>query len=374
MEILWREITSQRNSFAAIYAACECHGYQLTPSPAPGGDVTLYSLNSIQALGSGILDEIEDAPCITIVGGPHASACYQDIAEIADFVVVGEGEFTIPRLLHAISSGATVPPGVATSQGYVAVDHSVILDAYPSFSQYKGYIELSRGCPYACRYCQTPCMFGNRMRHRSLDSVRALASRYRQIRMVTPNALAYGSDGVHMRLDKVERLLSLLKRDLSREVYFGTFPSEVRPDWITPASVALISSYCDNTRLHIGAQSGSDDLLSRLRRGHSQADALSALDHTRDGGLIPVVDVILGFPDETEEEQKATLDLVREVCRNGFVHAHRFIPLPGTPLAGSTATPVIPEAKAVLGKLALSGRVTGSWNEPELRFFRHVSY
>ncbi|WP_319580383.1 TIGR04013 family B12-binding domain/radical SAM domain-containing protein [uncultured Methanospirillum sp.] len=372
MDLRWREITSQRNSFAALYAACEIHGYHLISSPIAGGDITLYSLNSIQA--PGYLDEIANAPCVTIVGGPHATACYEDLVDVADYVVVGEGEFTVPRLLDRIEHNLSPPPGVATRNGYIPVDHSVIPDAYPSFSEYKGYIEISRGCPYACQYCQTPCIFGHRMRHRSLDAIRDLAKHFKQIRLVTPNALAYGSDGRHPRLEKVERLMSCLTADRERELYFGTFPSEIRPEWITGESVELIRTFCDNRKLHIGVQSGSDAVLSRLHRGHSCADALSALDHIRAGGLVPVVDVILGFPDETEEEQEETVRLVREVCKSGFVHAHRFIPLPGTPLAGTQSTPVIPEAEAVLGSLALAGKVTGSWNDPELRFFRRVPY
>jgi len=372
MEVRWREITSQRNSFAALYAACQYHGYELVTDPVPGGDVTLYSLNSIQA--PVLLDEIANAPCITIVGGPHATACYKDLVQIADYVVVGEGEFTVPRLLERISQGLPPPPGVATMDGFLPVDHSVVPDAYPSFTDYKGYIEISRGCPHACKYCQTPCIFGHQMRHRSLDSIRDLAEHFKQIRLVTPNALAYGSDGRHPRLDKVEHLMTVLKSNNNRELYFGTFPSEVRPEWVTPDAVELIRSYCDNKKLHIGVQSGSDALLARLHRGHSRNDALSAIDHIRDGGLVPIVDVILGFPDETEEEQEETVNLVREVCKNGFVHAHRFISLPGTPLAGMRSTPVISEAEAVLGSLAQAGRVTGSWNEPEIRFFRPVPY
>lgn len=374
MEIVWRDIKSQRNSFAALYAACELHGYHLHLSPVPGGDITLYSLNSIQAAAPGMIDEIKNAPSLTIVGGPHATARYQDMAEIADYVVVGEGEYTVPRLLTAISENRAPPPGVATRGRYVPSDHTVIPDFYPSFSHYKGYIEISRGCPHSCQYCQTPCMFGHRMRHRGIDSVCDLAMHFRQVRFVTPNALAYGSNGRDIRPDKVEKLLVALKKKLSREVYFGTFPSEVRPEWITPESVDLIRTYCDNKKLHIGAQSGSDTVLRRMSRGHTCADALSAIDATRDGGLIPIVDVIFGFPGEQEEEQEETISLVREVCRNGYIHAHRFIPLPGTPLAGAEPTPVIAKAKAVLGSLALAGRVTGSWNEPEIRFFRRVSY
>jgi B12-binding domain/radical SAM domain protein len=371
MEIFWREISSQRNSYAAIYAACERHGYHLESSPVPAGDVTLYSLNSIQA--PQFTREIADAPCITIAGGPHATACFQDLVYIADYVVVGEGEFTVPRLLDAIRTGNPVPPGVATRDGFTPIDHTIIPDAYPSFSRFKGYIEISRGCPHSCRYCQTPCMFGHHMRHRSIDSVRTLSTHFRQIRFVSPNALAYGSDGKNLRLDKVELLLKMLKRDLSREIYFGTFPSEVRPESVTVESAELIREYCDNKKLHIGVQSGSDTCLARLRRGHTSHDALCALDNIHNAGLIPLVDVIFGFPDETAEEQEETVRLVREVCRNGYVHAHRFIPLPGTPLAGTVSVPVIPEAKAALGSLALSGRVTGSWNEPEIRFFRRVS-
>jgi B12-binding domain/radical SAM domain protein len=320
------------------------------------------------------MDEIRSAPSLTIAGGPHATACYQEMTGIADYVVVGEGEYTLPRLLRAIEEKNPPPPGVATGYRYTPVDHTVIPDSYPSFSHYKGYIEISRGCPHACGYCQTPCMFGHRMRHRSIDSIADHAKHFRQLRFVTPNALAYGSDGRNTRLDKVEKLLTTLRKLPSREIYFGTFPSEVRPEWITPESVDLIRTYCNNKKLHLGVQSGSDAVLKRLSRGHTCADALSAIDMTRDGGLIPVVDVILGFPGEEEEEQEETIELVREVCRNGYVHAHRFVPLPGTPLASSLPTPVLQKAKTVLGSLALAGRVTGSWNEPELRFFRHVSY
>lgn len=373
MDIYWRNLSSQRNSFAALYAACEIHGYHLTPSPGPDGDVTLYSLNSIQAAAPGLIDEIRNASQITVVGGPHATACYREMAEIADYVVVGEGEYTLPRLLQAIEEGSPPPPGVATRDHYEPVDHAVIPDCYPSFSQYKGYIEISRGCPHACQYCQTPCMFGHRMRHRSIDSICDHARYFNQVRFLTPNALAYGSNGWDIRLDKVELLLRTLKQKLSREIYFGTFPSEVRPECITSDSVDLIRSWCDNKKLHIGVQSGSDAMLKRLSRGHTCADALDAIDATRDGGLIPIVDVILGFPDETDEEQEETIELVQEVCKSGYVHAHRFIPLPGTPLASTIPTQVVPHAKAVLGSLALAGLVTGSWNEPELRFFRHIS-
>ena len=224
MRVNWREIPAARNSFAVLAAACEATGWHLRPVTQPEADITCYSLNSISERR--YRDEIADADCITIVGGPHATACWQDVAAYADYVVVGEGEYTLPRLLTGIEVGKVGHiPGVATRDGYEPAKSSVRLDAYPPFSEVQGYVEISRGCPFACGYCQTPQMFGHGMRHRSIDEIIRYSNRYGQARFVTPNAFAYGSDGIHPRFDKIEHLL----RKLSHKIFFGTFPSEVRP-------------------------------------------------------------------------------------------------------------------------------------------------
>lgn len=371
MQVNWRVTQSSANSYAALAAACELSGYSLEQVRAPVSDVTCYSLNSLSA--GKYLAEITGAGCITIVGGPHASACYREVAGIADYVVVGEGEFTLPRLLDYICGGGSgdVPPGVATDAGYDPAASTVRLDAYPPFSHVSGYIEISRGCPFSCAYCQTPRLAGPRMRHRSVDEIARYARRHRQARFVSPNAFAYGSpDGRHPRFDRVERLL----RGLDREsVYFGTFPSEVRPEFVTAESLDLVTRWCANTRLHFGAQSGSDRVLSRLGRGHTVADVIAAVELCRDYALFPVVDFIVGLPGETDEEQRETLDLIRWIAGMGRVHIHQFIPLPGTPLADTHAGPLLPETAATFGKLSLSGRLTGSWSSWHRQGYRDIS-
>ncbi len=368
MKVYWRQISQASNSFAALAAACEVHGYDIETADGPHPDVTLYSLNSINERL--YRDEIAGADCVTIVGGPHASACYQEVAGYADYVVVGEGEYTLPALLAAIEEGRAPPPGVATAAGYTPARHTVLLDGYPPFSQIKGFIEITRGCPFSCGYCQTPRLFGRCMRHRSIDEIARYAARFRDIRFVTPNAFAYGSDGIHLRLDKVERLL----RHLDGRVYFGTFPGEVRPECVSQQSVELVLETCANTRLHFGAQSGSDRVLRHLRRGHTVEDVVRAVDLCRENGLVPVVDFILGLPFESDDDQRATLDLVKVVAREGKAHIHYFMPLPGTPLQDARPRPLLPETEKVLGKLALGGRITGSWMDHEIRFFRRTPH
>jgi B12-binding domain/radical SAM domain protein len=365
MQVNWRQIHAARNSYAVLYAACEREGFALKPVDSPSGDVTCYSLNSFSA--ARFQDEIAGAGCITVAGGPHPTACPEEIADYADYVVVGEGEYTLPRLLENLQSGGDGRiPGVMNGNWYKPVRSSVLLDAYPAFSVHKGYIECSRGCPYSCGYCQTPQIFGHGMRHRSIDEIVRYAALHREARFVTPNAFAYGSDGVHPRFDKIGSLL----RQCRHPVYVGTFPSEVRPEFICDESLALVNRYCANTRLHFGAQSGSDAILDRLRRGHTVADVIRAVDLCREYALTPVVDFIVGFPFETDDDQRATLDLIRSVARFGKVHVHRFIPLPGTPLSGTIPRPLLKETEKFCGKLALAGRLTGSWNDPEIRFTR----
>ncbi len=365
MRVNWREINAARNSHAALFAACSLCGFTLIPVKAPETEVTCYSLNSLNE--PHFRDEIREAPCTTIVGGPHATACPREVARYADHVVVGEGEYTLPRLLARIEEGTGGPvPGVVTREGGLPADHSVRLDAFPPFSVMKGYIEISRGCPFGCAFCETPRIFGHAMRHRSIGAIATYARRYRDVRLVSPNALAYGSDGRSPRPDKVERLLASLEGN----IYFGSFPNEVRPEFVTDEALELIARYCSNTRVAFGIQSGSDRVLRRIGRGHTVADGIRAVELTLDHGLTPVVDFILGFPFETEEDEEATLGLIRQVARAGRVRVHAFLPLPGTPLAGAVPRPPGPRADRLLGRLALAGKLTGSWRPPAGRFSR----
>lgn len=363
MRVNFRRARGTANTEAALGAALERDGRTLHGSVRPAGDVTCYSLNVSNSRA--LLQEMAGAGCVTIAGGPHATACWDEVARAADFVVVGEGERTLARLLDAIESGSMTPvPGTATAaRGLVPSDHTVRLDAYPPFSRRKGYIECSRGCPHACAYCQTPRLFPGGMRHRSIDACVEAARALPDVRFVTPNAFAYGSDGRKPRLGKVRRLLEALARE-DATIWFGTFPSEVRPEFVKDEALELVRTFCANTRVHFGMQSGSDRVLAVLGRGHTVAAGLDAVDRAQDHGFVPVVDVILGFPFETDDEQEATLALAEYLADRGCrVHAHRFLSLPGTPLASHPPRALVPTARRRLGRLALDGKLTGSLSD-----------
>jgi B12-binding domain/radical SAM domain protein len=363
MKINFRWNPKNRYSIAALGAVLD--DYELVSQPEDG--VMLYSFASPQA--AEVYREVKEArsDSIFIAGGPHPSGCPEETAKHFNYVVVGEGEETLPELLDVIMSkgDAASVRGIAFMRDgryyYTGKRKEADLDRYPPFRPpLYGPIEISRGCPWSCAYCQTPALFGHHMRHRSVEAICKYDKFYDDKRLISPNAFAYGSDGITPDPAAVERLL----KSLSGNIYFGTFPSEVRPEFVSPAMVGLVTTYCANKEVHLGGQSGSDRMLKAIHRGHTAAQVVDAAITIKDAGLTPVVDFIFGMPGEREGDQAATVDCIQAIIKEGGkIRAHYFTPLPGTELAGTQPEKVAPAIDKLLGKLALGGRLTGSWSD-----------
>ncbi|MEV4072361.1 radical SAM protein [Nonomuraea fuscirosea] len=156
-----------------------------------------------------------------IAGGVHATAEPQQVIDAGwDLAGIGEGESTIIALVRALREDRplTSVPGLAVRDAdgvalRTAPAPQLPLDAFPSFTGRNGPIEITRGCRYTCRFCQTPFMFGGQFRHRSVASVREhvreMAGRgMRDVRFITPTSLSYGSPGPDPDLGAVEELLA----------------------------------------------------------------------------------------------------------------------------------------------------------------------
>jgi radical SAM superfamily enzyme YgiQ (UPF0313 family) len=194
---------------------------------------------------------------------------------------------------------------------------------------------------------------------------------------VTPNAFAYQSEdnGRTANLDAIERLLREMAALMGKErVYFGSFPSEVGPETVTPEAVALVRRYCGNDNLIVGAQTGSDRLLRALQRSHTVADAYRAAEAIVAAGLRPVVDLIFGLPGEEVKDVAATLRLMEDLVDMGaLLHTHTFMPLPGTPLEDAPPGRVDPALHPLLDRLASQGHQIGQWRKQEQIARRTVS-
>ncbi|HHV23912.1 MAG TPA: TIGR04013 family B12-binding domain/radical SAM domain-containing protein [Methanosarcina sp.] len=370
MDVNFRYSKKNSYSFAVLSPLLPEAGF--VDKPVNG--IMIYSFTTRQA--AKVFMEVKNAgtDSIFIAGGPHPSGTPEETFEYFDYVVIGEGEETLPELVKVIQERGDPGKvrGIAfrdPKSGKVVITPKrpyVDLDSYPCFDPEKlrAPIEISRGCPWGCKYCQTPRLFGREVRHRSIDSIVKNAGYYNDLRFIASNALGYGSDGIHPRFDKVEKLLFALHKLPGKKIFFGTFPSEVRPEFVTDESAELVRKYCANNSLSLGAQSGSDQILKEIRRGHTVEDSISAVECCLEHEITPAVDFIFGFPTETEEDQEKSLDLVRWICKKGgTVRAHYLAPLPGTPYASAVPVEVSDRVRRELGKLALGGKLTGYWEK-----------
>jgi B12-binding domain/radical SAM domain protein len=358
---------------------------------ADAGDRVVAAWSFYSASFGGAAEELawvrarlEGREVLCIAGGVHATAePLQTLQAGFDLVGVGEGEPVLLALLARLQDGGDVtavrgvahlgPDGRLVQQGR---SEGVRLEDHPPFAARHGRygaIEITRGCIYACRFCQTPFMSKARFRHRPVEDVarwaRVLrASGRRDVRFITPTSMSYGTQDETVNLPAVEELLAKVSEAMAPDgrVFYGTFPSEVRPEHVTPEALAVLKRWVHNDNLIIGGQSGSERVLAHSRRGHGVEAVERAVRVAVEGGFVPNVDFILGLPGEEAEDVDLTLALMQRLADAGArVHGHTFMPLPGTPFREAAPGRIPAEVQRRLDVLASQGRLYGHWKHQE---------
>jgi B12-binding domain/radical SAM domain protein len=296
-----------------------------------------------------------------VAGGAHPTACPEEIlASGADVVARGEAEASFPELLRRTAAGLSFEnvPGISFVQDgrTVSIPQTcqVELDDSFSFSPKRGMfgpIEITRGCAFACHFCQTSHIFGIRLRHRGIEKIVRQAAALRSgnrkvVRLLSPNAFSYGSpDGRQLNLTALRQLLSALREavyDRGR-IIFGHFPSEVRPEHVTAETLGLMKEFADNDEIVIGAQSGSQRVLNACNRSHTVESVLTAVATARKYGYKTIVDFIFGLPGENASDIDQTLEVIEELLRIGArIHPHAFVPLPQTRFSSAPPANISP--------------------------------
>lgn len=349
-------------------------------TPVVGWSFYTASAAEVAAELAAVRAALKDGRVLHVAGGPHASGAPEATLRAGfDLAAVGEGEETLPRLLAAVDAGEEprALPGLAWLEGGALRTSGradpVDLDAFPAGAPALGRtgpVEITRGCVWGCRFCQTPFLFRARFRHRGLAAIREAlrarrAARAVDVRFVTPSALSWGSPDGGCDLAAIEALLATAREVAGppargARVLFGTFPSELRPEHVSPRALALLRRYCDNRQVILGGQSGSDRLLGLMGRGHDAEAVERAVAVAVEAGFRPSVDFVFGLPGETEEDRAATRRQLERLARAGArVHVHAFDPLPGTPWRGEPPGAIDPATAALLARLHTGGRAYG---------------
>jgi B12-binding domain/radical SAM domain protein len=368
--ILFRRSRLNHNSFASIVGALVHTGLpegfriilQNHIRTLPRNTRIIAYSFSTPELG-GVISEVKSlreraAGALLAAGGPHPSADPEGTLQAGfDFVFVGEGENTFPEFVLAAAEG---DPGPPIRRAGAPIDLNDTLHVTPEYGLFP-FVEISRGCNHSCAFCQVSHLFPGPMRHRSPGTIArgvelAIRAGFKRFRYLTPDAFAYSD---------LPALLDAVEKAGASQQMLGSFPSEVRPDRVDAGLLGLVKERCLNRTLVLGAQSGSDRVLKLMRRGHTVEQARRAVAKTAEAGLTPHVDILLGFPGEQPDERRATLDLAAGLLENtnARLHAHVYLPLPGTSAWPAPPEPLEPFVISTLREMQHSGRLDGYWEK-----------
>ncbi len=173
-----------------------------------------------------------------------------------------------------------------------------------------------RGCSNFCSYCVVPYLRGpeaSRKLKDILDEAASLAEKnIKEICLLGQNVLAYGKDlkdgsDFASLLEAVDRV-----EGIERIRFLSSHPRDLTPGIID--RISRLPKVCES--LHLPVQAGSDRILKLMGRGYTRGGYLKLIEDIRRAvpGISLTTDIIAGFPSETEDEFKDTLNLLEKIC------------------------------------------------------------
>lgn len=324
----------------------DSHDLELTSNPEEADVLLLNTCSIREKAQEKVFSQLgrwknwkNDKPDLVIgVGGCVASQEGAEIQRRAPYVDMVFGPQTIHRLPEMLSG--------------VSETHKKVVDiSFPEIEKFDcmpepkadgptAFVSIMEGCSKYCSFCVVPYTRGEEV-SRPFDDVLAevagLAKQgVREVNLLGQNVNAYrgamsASDGEEIMADLALLIHYVAAIDGIERIRFTTsHPMEFNDDLVEVyAQVPELVSF-----LHLPVQSGSDKILSAMKRGHTAEqykDIIRRLKIARPDISISS-DFIIGFPDETDEDFADTMKLIEDV---GFDHSFSFIysARPGTPAA-----------------------------------------
>lgn len=321
----------------------ESHQLELTDNEKEA-DVILLNTCSIREKAQdkvfhqlGRWKKLKDAnPDLMIgVGGCVASQEGEALRKRAPFVDMIFGPQTlhrVPKMLDARNNNQIAAVDV-TFPEIEKFDHL----PQPKSDGATAFVSVMEGCSKYCTFCVVPYTRGeevSRPFESVIDEVIHLADQgVREINLLGQNVNAYrGENDEGDEIDLAELIACVAAVDGIDRVRFTTSHPVEFTD-------SLVDAFADIpelvSHLHLPVQSGSDRILSAMKRGHTAEEYIEKMERIRANrpDISFSSDFIIGFPGETEEDFEATMDLIHRI---GFDHSFSFVysARPGTPASG----------------------------------------
>jgi tRNA-2-methylthio-N6-dimethylallyladenosine synthase len=264
-----------------------------------------------------------DPEKVIAVGGCYAEAQRERLFSLYPDVDVAFGPGSIPHLGEWLGAG-----GAGVARGQFGLDERSFAGHLPMHRErrFQAWVQVSMGCNSKCAYCIVPAVRGREQSRRPGDVVAEVtglaAEGVREITLLGQNVNSWGRDLAPELVTEFGELLRACDRvdGIERIRFTSPHPKDFRQPVI--AAIAECGAVCEH--LHLPLQSGSSRILERMRRTYTRERYLALAGRLR--AAIPDLalgtDVIVGFPGETEDDFRETLEVVEEV---GFDGAFTFV-------------------------------------------------
>jgi tRNA-2-methylthio-N6-dimethylallyladenosine synthase len=261
---------------------------------------------------------------VVAVGGCYAEAQRERLFELYPDVDVAFGPGTISHLGDWLGAGGE---GVARG-AFGTGEERAFAAKLPVRRErrFQAWVQVSMGCNSVCSYCIVPAVRGSEISRRPGEVLaevgRLAAEGVREVTLLGQNVNSYGRD-VGSSFAELLRAVDAVP-GIERIRFTSPHPKDFRRDVI--AAMAECATVCEHA--HLPLQSGSSRVLKAMRRTYSRERYVRLVAELR--AAIPelalTTDIIVGFPGETEDDFRETLEVVEEVGYDGaftFVYSPR---------------------------------------------------
>lgn len=263
------------------------------------------------------------------VVGCYAQLKPDEIAAIegVDLVMGATGKDSIPLYLSAIEK--------KTSAKVFSCDIDSVSDFFPAYStadRTRSFLKVQDGCDYHCSYCTIPLARG---KSRNIPIEKVLEQARLIVQTGVKEIILTGVNTGDFGRSTGEKFVDLLKAIEQVDGLQRIRVSSVEPNLVT-AEVILL--FANSSKLmphfHIPLQSGSNRILALMKRRYNRelfANRVNAIKQAIPNAFIGV-DVIVGFPGETNDDFMDSYNLLKEL-EVSFIHVFPYSPRPNTQAA-----------------------------------------
>ena len=320
--------------------------------------VAITIVEDTYELALSLLHAIREVPVPVIAGGVFVTFCPEKVIaqEDVDIICLGEGEAALVDLCEAMASGSEVnrvPNLWVKSEGQVHRNpmrkltdiNSLPFIDYDVFDKKRLYrpmmgkiytmvhVEVDRGCPYDCTYCEAPSLrkrfqregCGTYYRRKRVD--RVMTEMEHLVEKYKPDYVNFNSETFLARpLDELKGFANQYRRRIRLPFWCQT-----RPETVTEEKIRILKEMnCQN--LQFGIEHGNEEFRSKMLNRHcSNERILEALHTVEKYGIAYTVNNIIGFPGETRELVFDTIRLNRQINPT-TINCYMFTPYRGTRL------------------------------------------